>query len=140
MGRGGQNTDNGAPVERRGNGSQAKGLTFPLDGRRGHQLMTAELMEQLPAIGSTDGDGQQATVYLRLFIPGSRYTLYVTEFDGEDKDTLYGYCISPLGPDCDEWGYSSLRELADSRHITERDLYFTPKPLADCLKEDRHTA
>ena len=37
---------------------------------------------------------------VKFFAPGSRYTFYVTEFDGED--TLYGWWVSALGADCDE--------------------------------------
>lgn len=49
---------------------------------------------------------------VKFFAPGSRYTFYVTEFDGED--TLYDWWVSALGADCDEWGYTSLFELAEA--------------------------
>lgn len=83
---------------------------FPLDGIRHHQLMTKAIAAELPGIGSTDGQGFDAKVGVKFFSPFGRYTFYVTEFDG--ADTLYGYCVSPLGEDCDEWGYASLSELA----------------------------
>lgn len=43
---------------------------------------------------------------------------------------LFGYCISALGPDCDEWGYSSLAEI---EHVcvrglrAERDITIEPE-------------
>ena len=60
------------------------------------------------------------------------------EFDGED--TLFGYMVSPLGPDCDELGYASLAELAGVRNRMglgiERDLYWDPTtPLTKAVPE-----
>jgi transcriptional regulator with XRE-family HTH domain len=40
---------------------------------------------------------------------------------------LFGYCLSPFGEDCDEWGYASLAELQATRVrglTIERDLHF----------------
>lgn len=70
------------------------------------------LCERYP-IGSQDGQGDAAKVIVKLFFPAGRYTLYITEGEdlGDDVN-LFGYCISALGPDCDEWGYSSLAEIA----------------------------
>ena len=98
--------------------------------------MTAEIASKIPAIGETDGDHDPftSTVAVKFFAPG-RYTLYVTEFDGED--TLFGYCVSPLGPDCDEWGYSSLKELAEMEMFgmpaIERDIYFGGMTVGEAL-------
>jgi hypothetical protein len=55
--------------------------------------------------------------------------LHVTQATPAGGDwELYGYCISPLGPDCDEWGYASLNELATVRNRLglgiERDLHW----------------
>lgn len=85
---------------------------FRLDGIRRHKLMTKAIAAKMPAIGSTDGEGMDAKVGVKFFTPYGRFTFYATEFDG--NDTLYGYCVSPLGPDCDEWGYASLSELAET--------------------------
>lgn len=103
------------------------GWKFPLDGIRRHKLMTKAIAAELPEIGSTDGQGFEATVGVKFFSPYGRYTFYVTEFDG--ADTLYGYCVSPLGEDCDEWGYASLSELAGTSVFggvpaIERDMGF----------------
>lgn len=74
------------------------------------KLITAELAKKLPALGSTDGKGAEAVALVKLFHPCGRFTLFVTEYDPVDR-LLYGYCLSPLGQDCDEWGYTSLDEL-----------------------------
>lgn len=57
--------------------------------------------------------------------------------------TFFGYCVSPLGRDCDEWGYSSLSEM-DNTVVrmfgspvlgVERDIYWTPKTVRECIAE-----
>lgn len=102
-------------------------------------LMTAELRTQLPPLyaNTHNVSAFDAIAHLKLFDPCGRYTLFVTEFDGEDL--LFGYCLSPLGEDCDEWGYSSLAELSETRNAMglglERDLSFMPTPIRECLRQ-----
>lgn len=114
---------------------------FELDGKRRHKLMTVEVAKALPAIGSTEGDGDDAVIGAKFFSPFGRYTFYATEFDGED--TLFGYCVSPLGADCDEWGYASLTELAEATvsigrfpavPAVERDLHFEGGTVGEAVK------
>ncbi|HET8797640.1 MAG TPA: DUF2958 domain-containing protein [Thermoanaerobaculia bacterium] len=94
-------------------------------------------------IGSQDGRGMDAVVVVKYFFPAGRYTLFVTEaeVDGEDV-RLFGYCLSPFGADCDEWGYASLAELQSVRVrglAIERDLHFpiATRTVADALKRMR---
>lgn len=99
------------------------------------KLITKEVERQAAKypIGSQDNynlglDGlNEATVWLKLFDPTGRYTLFVTEADLK-RGLLFGYCISPLGEDCDEWGYTSLDELRTVRGRwglgIERDMHF----------------
>jgi hypothetical protein len=50
-------------------------------------------------------DEQDPLCRIKLFQPGSRFTYYVcaaTEYEGIEGPVLTGYCVSPLGPDCDE--------------------------------------
>lgn len=101
-------------------------------------LMTKELRGKLPKLYEQESLGMNATVYVKFFHPTSRYTLFVTEFDGDD--TLFGYCVSPLGADCDEFGYTSLNELetlqaGPFRLGMERDRHFTRQTLAEALTE-----
>jgi Protein of unknown function (DUF2958) len=114
----------------------AAGPKFKLDGLRKHKMLTGADVKALPPLGSQDGKGDQAIAPVKYFCPFGRMTLYVTEFDGED--TLFGYMVSPLGPDCDEWGYSSLAELAEMTIFggvpaIERDCYFEPKSVAELI-------
>jgi hypothetical protein len=108
---------------------------FRLDGLRRHKLITAEDARRLPSLHSQEGKGREAIAFVKLF-GGSRFTMYVTEFDGGDE--LYGFTVSLLGPDCDEWGYSSLEGLAELTTPTgtpaiERDKWFSPTTVGECL-------
>lgn len=80
-------------------------------------------------IGSQDGQGMQAIVVAKYFFPAGRYTLFVTEgeADGDDDFLFFGYCLSALGEDCDEWGYTRLSELTGVERgglTIERDVVF----------------
>ena len=93
---------------------------------------------------SQKGRGKDAVVIVKYFFPAGRYTLFVTEaeFDGDDA-RLFGWCVSPFGPDEDEWGYASLAELRTLRVrglTIERDLHFPigTRTVAEALK--RHAA
>ena len=78
-------------------------------------LITPELrsaIAKLYPIGSQEGLGDRAKVLLKFFFPAGRYTFYVTEGEPHGRDFLFfGYCVSALGEDCDEWGYTALSEL-----------------------------
>lgn len=95
------------------------------------QLLTAHIVKTLRKhpLGSQDGKGFNAKIIVKFF-GGSRYTFYVTEGSpcGNDWE-FFGYCVSALGPDCDEWGYTMLSQLTSMRFPPfrlpiERDLYF----------------
>lgn len=79
-------------------------------------------------IGSQAGLGDQAKVIVKFFFPAGRYTFYATEGQQEGDDfLLYGYCVSALGADCDEWGYAVMSEFTalNVRGLKmERDLHF----------------
>ena len=101
-------------------------------------LLTKENRKALPPIGAQDGLGFDATAHVKFFT-GGRYTFFITEYDGADE--LFGYCVSALGPDCDEWGYASLTELTALRgrfgQPMERDRYFAPQTVREALAGGR---
>lgn len=80
---------------------------------------------------------------VRLFLPNTRFAYYafaLTEYG--DMPVLSGYCVSPLGPDCDEEGDMGAAELLELRdpvlHMpVERDLDWTPRSLSE-IKEISH--
>lgn len=98
------------------------------------KLLTAPVRRALErtSLGSTDGQGDDAKVIVKFF-GGGRYSLFVTEAEKQDNGDylLYGYVVSPLGPDCDEWGYTLFSELEAVRFPpfqlrVERDSSVTP--------------
>lgn len=72
----------------------------------------------------------------------SRRPLHVLRHRAEPrgKDLLFfGFCVSPLGSDCDEWGYTSLTELLSVRVrglAIERDLHlpFATRTVGELLR------
>lgn len=92
--------------------------------------------DALPTYGEI-ADEQDPLCRVKLFQPGSRWTFYVcaaTEYEGIEGPVLTGYCVSPLGPDCDEFGDQGLAEIARVRLRglpPERDLHFEPTRLSD---------
>lgn len=100
-------------------------------------LLTKENRKALPALYSQDGLGLDSVAHVKIFDPCGRFTFFVTEFDGED--ILFGYTVSPLGADCDEFGYGSLSELQAVKGRfgigLERDRYFTPCTIREALSK-----
>lgn len=101
------------------------------------RLLPPSVAATLPPLRSTEG--RDPLVLVKFFDPCGRWTLYVTEFDPVDR-LLFGYCRSPLGPDCDEYGYSSLDEIEETKNRLglgmERDLHWTPCPLSKVRGEE----
>lgn len=83
-----------------------------------------------------DDDPMNNVAFVKVFGPG-RYTYFVTEWDGED--TVFGYCVSPFGADCDEWGYASISEWENAGPypfvFAERDTSFQPNTVRGALCE-----
>lgn len=80
---------------------------------------------------------------VKFFDPCGRYTFHV--FDGEQVEgdwILFGYVVSPLGPDCDEWGYTSLNEIASVKNRLglgiERDMYYDGITKAEIAEDTRY--
>ena len=101
---------------------------------RGPAYRHLRITDELPVYGEIDDD---PICKVKLFLPGSRYTYYVfayTEY-GDDCDVVTGWCVSPLGPDCDEEGDTAVSELIELRNghglPLERDLSFLPVRLSE---------
>ncbi len=96
------------------------------------KLLTNALRQSLPPLGA--GDAQDdALARVKFFTPDSSWTWYASEFDGDDTffGLVDGFAL--------EFGYFSLKELQSVRgHLglpIERDLHFTPVPLAQLFAE-----
>lgn len=102
------------------------------------QLVTEEIRKQLPPLYATDGvELEEKTAVVKFFDPTGRGTWYGFEYDPTER-RFFGWCVSPLGPDCDEMGYFTLDELEAIRGKMglgiERDIHFQPKKMSEILK------
>ncbi|MEO8380747.1 MAG: DUF2958 domain-containing protein [Acidobacteriota bacterium] len=84
--------------------------------------------EKFPLHSQENVSTGQKKIIAKFFFPAGRYIFYAVEGEPEGSDfVFFGYCISPLGEDCDEWGYTTLSELISVRlsllHM-ERDIHF----------------
>ena len=97
------------------------------------KLLTKEIIEKLPALRSTDGQGDEAMVVAKFFTPDAGWTWYVMEGEKQpDGDYLFFGLVTGIES---ELGYFSLRDLACTRGPLgleiERDIHWTPKPLGE---------
>lgn len=98
------------------------------------ELMPEEVRRLLPPLyANEEKKSAEVKVPLKLFDPCGLGTWFITEFDG--KDIMFGYCVSPLGPDCDELGYMSLKEIEEVVGPLgvgiKRDLWWNPETTLD---------
>ena len=98
------------------------------------KLLTKALAARLPALFSTEEVplGERKAI-VKFFFPAGRATWYVVEGEQDRTDKknwrFFGWCRSPLGPDCDEWGFFDLAEIQSIEVAglrVERDLFFKP--------------
>lgn len=99
---------------------------------RGHKLLPKDIEARLPALLSTDGQGNDALVQVKYFTPDSSWTWFGLEYD-RDQRIFFGWVIDARAPHFAELGTFSLDELETVRGPLglpiERDLYFNPQPL-----------
>lgn len=104
------------------------------------KLITKPIERKLDRAPLYTHDGKpacQVPVIVKFFDPTGRGAWYVTEAErGESGDwEFFGYCRSPLGPDCDEMGYFTLNQLQSVRGRfglgIERDMHFDGRTLED---------
>ena len=102
-------------------------------GKRGHQLMTKQLADTIPALGANENarDYDDVLAPGKLFSPYSGWTWYITEMD-----PATGQCFGLVDGFEKEIGYFDLTELAETTVFggvpaVERDLYWEPKTLGE---------
>ncbi len=105
-----------------------------LGGLRGHELMTEEIGEKIPALG-TSRNVDEVVARVKLFSPFSSWTWYVTEWEAET-----GLCFGLVEGFDTEWGYFGLEELAQTTVFggvpaIERDLCWEPKTIGEITRE-----
>ena len=96
------------------------------------KLLTKKIEQKLLNTKINDEDNIfEQEIIVKYFHPMGRYTFYALEGQKYGDDIiLFGYCVSPLQPEFDEFGYQSLNELQQIP-LMERDLNFEKK----CLKD-----
>jgi hypothetical protein len=104
------------------------------------KLLTKAVLASLPKLYSTDDIPLEEKIAVcKFFDPCGRYTNYVFEGEPqEDGDVLFfSYVVSPLGPDCDEMGNTTLFEMQSVKNRfglgIERDLHFRPTKMGEIL-------
>jgi len=97
------------------------------------KLLTKTISKKIPPLYSQEGKGDAAIAYLKLFLPWSSWTWYITEMNPETEE-----CFGLVDGFERELGYFNLSELAN---ITgpfglkiERDIAFEPTPLNNLLQ------
>lgn len=93
------------------------------------------VLKGIPKLRAQDSEKPlQSVVHAKVFGAG-RYTFFITEFDGNDR--VFGYCLSGLGADCDEWGYASVREweTLPLPMLMEVDSHFEPQTMVSALQQ-----
>ena len=92
------------------------------------QLLTKEIIKNLPAMRETEGQGKEAIAQVKFFTPDSNWTWYGVEYDA-DQRLFYGL----VEGFAKELGYFSLDELEEIKGPfglkVERDRSFAPTPL-----------
>jgi hypothetical protein len=95
------------------------------------RLLPEELARTLPALYSQEDQGEDALAIVKFFTPWTDWTWYASEYDPETR--IFFGLVRGFER---EYGYFSLDELETLRglggRMVERDLNWTPKPLADC--------
>ena len=93
------------------------------------QLLIKEVLNILPAMGSTEGQGKEAVAQVKFFTPWANWTWYGVEYDAEQR-LFYGL----VDGFAKELGYFSLDELESIEGPIglkiERDRHFKPTPLS----------
>ncbi len=98
----------------------------------GEYLLDDGSREKLPPLYSGEELGLDALAHVKFFTPDSSWTLYASEFDGED---IFFGLVSGFEL---ELGYFSLKELKEAKGSLglpiERDLYYEPKSLRELME------
>ncbi|MDP3119819.1 MAG: DUF2958 domain-containing protein [Sulfuricurvum sp.] len=92
-------------------------------------LIPQSLLHTIPDLYETE-DISDPICHVKLFLPSTQWTWYVTELSKEDYNLCFGYVIGLES----ELGYFSLEELEGLKSSlgisVERDESFQPTPLS----------
>jgi len=109
---------------------------------RGMKLLTQEIRETLPVLGTQDGKGGKAVAYVKYFTPSSSWSWFAISGEPVLDESLrlvdYRFFGLVFGHE-KEFGYFLLGELEEACGPMglpiERDLHFKPKTLEEIAPE-----
>ena len=97
-----------------------------------HGVLPKEIADRLPPLYSQEKRGDEAIAQVKFFTPWTNWTWYVSEYDPDNR-----LCFGVVVGHEREFGYFSVDELEEilgpGGLTIERDLYWKPKPLKECL-------
>lgn len=97
------------------------------------QLISQEMLHSIPDLYDTE-EIPDPICHVKLFLPGTQWTWYVTELSKQDQNLCFGYVIGLEN----ELGYFSLEELESFQSSlgisVERDEGFVPTVLSEIKK------
>jgi len=101
------------------------------------KLLTKQILNQFTKVKK-----DHKKVIVKFFTTG-RWTWFATELTDivKDKDgkiidgRFFGYVLSGLQPEFDEWGYFTFNELKQIK--IERDLYFKPCHIRQAVRNQK---
>ena len=103
-------------------------------------LLTKELENQIPLIGTTDKN-PDPMVWVKWFTPDSSYTWYITERNPH-TGRCFGVTVNPASNMPWELGYFDQKEIESVRGKlglpVERDKWFKPQPLSQVKAKEEH--
>jgi len=97
-----------------------------------HILMNDEIQAQLPPLFSNEHLGLEAIAPIKYFLPGTHWTWYPTEFDGND---LFFGLVAGNEVEIGSFSLSELQTLHGGLLLqVERDLYYEPNTIRELQK------
>lgn len=97
------------------------------------KLLPKSVAAKLPPLYSQEEKGEQALAVVKFFDPWGSWSWFASEFDPEE-----GVFFGLVDGHEKELGYFSLEELESvkiaGKPRIERDIYWKPRPLAECGK------
>ena len=94
-------------------------------------LLTKAILEKLPPMGSTDGQGMEAMAQVKFFITWADWTWYMSEYDPKSRQ-CFGLVISPYARELGYFNMDDLEYIHNGYLEVERDKTWMPKKLNDC--------
>ena len=93
------------------------------------KLLTEKLRKSIPKLYETETvEGPEKVAQVKLFLPGTPWTWYLIEYDGEDH--CFGLVDSGMDYGGVEFGYFSIKEIEGLKSPwglkVERDLHWEP--------------